>query len=81
LSFASAKKPLSAADGSWRLDRGRLSTNISSACLFARLCPDKLSVCERLEPANHVIQHKNQHALGPHCVKCHLYDEVNVDET
>ena len=81
LSFASAKEPLSAADGLWRLDRGRLSTDISSACLFARLCPDKLAVCERLEPANHVIQHKNQHALGPHCVKCHLYDEVNVDET
>ena len=81
LSFASAKEPLSAADGSWRLDRGRLSTDISSACLFARLCPDKLAVCERLEPADRVIQHKNQHALGPHCVKCHLYDEVNVDET
>ena len=81
LSFASAKEPLNAADGTWRLDRGRSSTDIPSACLFARLCPDKLAVCERLEPADHVIQHKNQHTLGPHCVKCHLYDEVNVDET
>ena len=81
LSFASAKEPLSSADGSWRLDRGRLSTDISSACLFARLCPEKLAVCEHLEPADHMIQHKNQHTLGSHCVKCHLYDEVNADET
>jgi len=80
LSFASAKEPLSAADGTWRLDRGRSSTDKISGCLFARLCPDKLPVCERLEPADHVIQHKNQHALGPHCVKCHLYDEVNSNE-
>ena len=81
LSFASAKEPLSAADGTWRLDRGRSSTDNISGCLFARLCPDKLPVCERLEPADHSIQHKNQHALRPHCVKCHLYDEANTDET
>ncbi len=81
LSFASAKEPLSTADGTWRLDRGRSSTDISSVCLFARNCPEKLAVCERLEPADHMIQHKNQHTLGSHCVKCHLYDEVNADET
>jgi ABC-type oligopeptide transport system ATPase subunit len=81
LSFASAKEPLGTAEGAWRLDRGRSSTDNSSVCLFARLCPDKLAVCERIEPADHIIQHKNQHALGPHCVKCHLYDEVNADET
>ena len=81
LSFASAKEPLGTADGTWRLDRGRSSTDNSSVCLFARLCPDKLAVCERLEPADHMIQYKNQHALGPHCVKCHLYDEANTDET
>jgi len=81
LSFARAKGPLSAAGGSWRLDRGRSSTDNTSACLFAHNCPDKLPVCERLEPADHDIQHKNQHALGSHCVKCHLYDEVKTNET
>ncbi len=81
LSFARAKGPLSAAGGSWRLDRGRSSTDNTSACLFAHNCPDKLPVCERVEPADHDIQHKNQHALGSHCVKCHLYDEVKTNET
>jgi ABC-type oligopeptide transport system ATPase subunit len=81
LSFACDKGPLGAAGGSWRLDRGRSSTDNTSTCLFADNCPDKLPVCERLEPADHDIQHKNQHALGPHCVKCHLYDEVKTNET
>jgi ABC-type oligopeptide transport system ATPase subunit len=81
LSFASAKGPLSTESGSWRLDRGRSSTDNTSACLFAHNCPEKLPVCERLEPANHDIQHRNQHALGSHCVKCHLYDEVKTNET
>ena len=81
LSFASAREPLGAAGGAWRLDRGRSSTDKSSTCLFARNCPDKMPICERIEPADHDIQHKNQHNLGSYCVKCHLYDEVNANET
>jgi peptide/nickel transport system ATP-binding protein/oligopeptide transport system ATP-binding protein len=81
LSFACAKGPPGAAGGSWRLDRGRTSTDNTSACLFAHNCPDKLPICERLEPADHDIQHRNQHALASHCVKCHLYDEVKTNET
>jgi ABC-type oligopeptide transport system ATPase subunit len=81
LSFASAREPLGAAGGAWRLDRGRLSTDKISTCLFARNCPDKMPICERIEPADHDIQHKNQHNLGSYCVKCHLYDEVNANET
>ena len=81
LSFACAKGPPSATGSSWRLERGRSSTDNTSACLFAHSCPDKLPVCEHLEPANHDIQHRNQHALGSHCVKCHLYDEVKTNET
>jgi ABC-type dipeptide/oligopeptide/nickel transport system ATPase component len=81
LSFACEKGPPGAAGGSWRLDRGRTRTDNTSACLFAHNCPDKLPLCERLEPADHYIQHRNQHALGSHCVKCHLYDEVKTNET
>jgi ABC-type oligopeptide transport system ATPase subunit len=81
LSFASAEEPLRPAGGTWRLDRGRSGTDNSSACLFVRLCPDKLPVCEQHEPAGYNIQGKNQRALGSHCVKCHLYNEVNTNET
>lgn len=80
LSFASAREPPRPAGGTWRLERGRSSTDKPAACLFARNCPDKLPVCEQLEPAFNEIQNKNQHALGPHCVKCHLYDEVKTNE-
>ena len=81
LSFACAKGPPGAESDSWRLDRGRSSTDNTSACLFAHNCPEKLPVCERLEPADHDVQHRNQHALGSHCVKCHLYNEVKTNET
>ena len=81
LSFASAEEPLHPTGGTWRLDRGRSGTDSSSACLFVRNCPDRLPVCEQYEPAGYNIQDKNQHALGSHCVKCHLYDEVKTNET
>jgi len=81
LSFASAEAPLSIASDTYRLERRRTKSDNTSSCLFNRSCPDKLPVCERLEPVNHYIQHKNQHALGLHCVKCHLYDEVTKNET
>ena len=81
LSFAGAAFPQRLAGGKWHLDRARAGNDNSSACLFASNCPDKMPVCERLEPADKIIQHKNQHALGSHCVKCHLYDEVKTNET
>ena len=80
LSFAGTAFPQRLAGGKWHLDRGRAGNDNSSACLFARNCPDKMPVCERLEPADKNIQHKNQRALGSHCVKCHLYDEVKTNE-
>jgi len=48
-----------------------------SACSYADRCAEKMPVCDRLEPGNHKIRHKS----GPHCVKCHLYDEKNTNET
>ncbi len=44
----------------------------SSACVYADRCTVKITACEQLEPEYHKIQHKE----GPHCVKCHLYDEA-----
>ena len=48
-----------------------------SACIYAAQCAEKMPVCERVRPEYHKIQNKEY----PHCVKCHLYDEKNTDET
>lgn len=49
----------------------------ASACIYAARCSEKMPVCERFRPENHKIQNKE----GTLCVKCHLYDEKNADET
>ena len=78
LSFAQGQSPTHRPDDKRYLERSRRKAGDSSACLFAGFCPDKMQVCERVEPAIHDIQHKNQDAPEPHCVKCHLYSEVNA---
>jgi len=80
LSFSSNKIPQHLPELNWRLERGRAVTGDSGACVFANRCPDKMPVCEQLEPAGYNIQHGNQNASGPQCVKCHLYNEVSSDE-
>jgi len=81
LSFADGRTPRNWTGDKWHLERSRSSSaGHSSNCVFAGFCPDKMPVCERLEPALHNIQHRNQHTLAPHCVKCHLYDEVNAHD-
>lgn len=80
LSFASYNTPIDPADAKWRLNRGRSGIGNTAKCVFANNCMEKLPVCDRLEPANYYIQDKNQHATGPHCVKCHIYDEANTNE-
>jgi oligopeptide transport system ATP-binding protein len=80
LSFAQGKTPTHRPGDKRYLERSRRKTVNSSACLFAGFCPDKMQVCERLEPAMHALAHKNQDALEPHCVKCHLYNEVNAND-
>ncbi len=81
LSFTNNEIPLRSASEHWSLERGRLMSDYNHSCVFASLCPDKMPVCERLDPVSHTVQHKNQHALEQHCVKCHLYDEAETNET
>ena len=76
LSFAQDKTPTHRPGDKWRLERSGSSTGNSSSCVYSDFCADKMTICDKLEPAMHDIQFENQHALGPHCVKCHLYDEV-----
>jgi len=80
LSFASHNVPTRLPGDNWRLSRSQPTSDKSSACVFAANCPERLPVCERLEPGVHNIQNINHHTLAPHCVKCHLYDEVNTDD-
>jgi len=80
LSFAQGKTPINWPAHKWHLERSRRSTGNSSSCVFAGFCQDKMELCEKLEPAVHDIQFKNKHASGPHCVKCHLYDEVKNND-
>ena len=80
LSFAQGKAPVHRPDDKRYLERSRRKAVNSSACLFAGFCPDKMQICEQAEPAMHDVQHKYQDALEPHCVKCHLYNEVNTHD-
>ena len=81
LSFASNETSKTLTRDAWRLYRGRTLADSSLTCVFADNCPDKMPLCERLEPASHNIQLKNQHAVKQHCVKCHLYNEAKTNET
>jgi len=80
LSFAAGKTPSNWTSDKWYLERSRRSADSTSACVFAGFCPDKMAVCEQIEPAVRDIQHKNQRALEPHCVKCHLYDAEQTND-
>ncbi len=81
LSFTNDETPLRSASENWCLERGRLMSDNNHSCVFAALCPDKMPVCERLDPISHAIVHRNQHILERHCVKCHIYDETQTNET
>jgi ABC-type oligopeptide transport system ATPase subunit len=78
LSLAAGKPMAQTLEGQWQLERNLTRGENRSTCVYARNCPDKMPVCDRLEPASHNIRHGNQNALELHCVKCHLYDEVNT---
>jgi oligopeptide/dipeptide ABC transporter ATP-binding protein len=81
LSFASYNTPIDPAEAKWRLNRGRSESSKTANCVFASNCGEKMPVCDRLEPDNYYIRGKNQYAAGSHCVKCHIYDEANTNET
>ena len=81
LSYSHEISPPQLSGHKWQLERGRAAIGTPSHCLFAHNCPNKMSVCEQIEPVDHSVPLKNQHTLGPHCVKCHLYNEANSNET
>jgi len=80
LSFAGDREPNRRWDDKWLLEHGRNVTDNTEPCVFAENCIEKMSICEKQEPADNMIQHKNFHAATPHCVKCHLYDETDTNE-
>lgn len=81
LSFARDETPAGITGDKWLLDRGRTKSENLNSCVFTHNCTDKISICETREPAVQHIQYKNQHASAPHCVKCHLYEKANSNET
>ena len=80
LSFARGQTPAGWAEEKWYLERSSNTAGNATACVFAGFCPDKMPVCETTEPAWRYIQNENQPTLGPHCVKCHLYNEANTND-
>lgn len=81
LSFAS-DEPMQPMDGGrWQLDSSKAKRATQPACIFGSNCPEKMPVCEQLEPANHKLVSRKQHALHQHCVKCHLYDEAQTNDS
>jgi len=54
----------------------RKSDHHSPACIYASICPEKMHDCENIEPQLHHVQHKGASL----CVKCHLYNETNIND-
>jgi peptide/nickel transport system ATP-binding protein/oligopeptide transport system ATP-binding protein len=80
LSFAQGKTPPNWTGENWNLQRSQQPGGKSSSCVFTDFCPDKLPVCSRSEPEVRDIRAKNQHTSEHHCVKCHLYNEVDAHD-
>ncbi len=80
LSFAGPDALKAGSHDYWRLQSGRESSGMPSACIFANNCPEQMTKCHRFEPGVFKVQYENQDTLSAHCVKCHLY-ETQTDET
>ena len=80
LSFAQGNTPMNWPADKWHLERIDRSAGEASKCVFTGFCAEKMEICEQREPAMHDVRFENQHALGSHCVKCHLYDEVKHND-
>ena len=81
LSFAGPNALKADSIDDWRLQSGREASNTASPCIFADHCPKQMTICHQLEPGVFQVQYENQDTLSAHCVKCHLYDEAQTDET
>lgn len=80
LSLARGETPVNFLDDQWHLERNRNSTLNRSSCVYKGFCPEKMTVCEQIEPLIYDMHTKNQHYSGSHCVKCHLYNEVKSND-
>lgn len=80
LSFAQGGTLPDQTGGNWNLHRSQKPGGRPSACVFTDFCPDQLPVCSKAEPGVHDIRAKNQHTSVRHCVKCHLYKEVDAHD-
>lgn len=80
LAFASSSEPPRLALGNLNLEQVRSATAAETGCVFAHKCMEKMPVCDRLEPRSVSMQYRKEHAMEPHCVKCHLYDEASRNE-
>jgi len=80
LAFAEGEAPPDWSAGRWGLDRSRIDQRTMEKCVFAGYCPEKMAVCDNVEPAFNRLRGKSQPHSAPHCVKCHLYDETESDE-
>jgi len=80
LAFAGSQPPRVSHDH-WQLERGVEMGDDPAACVFLRDCPERLAVCEQLEPAKHHVEPEKPHLLSAHYVKCHLYDEGQGNES
>lgn len=81
LEFASEPVSTYTSGRKWHLDNGNSAGGNTSGCIFARNCVDKMPACEQIEPLTSLIHHSDQDTLLPHCVKCHLYEQTNTNET
>jgi len=80
LAFAGNQPPLASHD-QWQLERGVVMGDDPAACVYLRDCPERMAVCEQVDPAAHHVRLEKQHVLSTHYVKCHLYDESQGNES
>lgn len=81
LSLAAGKPVPQTMRNQWQLPRSLSKDEFSSTCAYTHNCLDKIPVCEEMDPTNHYIQHGNQNDLELHFLKCHLYNEVNTNDS
>lgn len=81
LSFADDTETPNCTDGDkWLVGPSRNTSAETGGCIYSHHCAKKIPICESLEPGNHQVRDKNHHAESLHCVKCHLYGQVNSNE-
>ncbi len=81
LSLASLDEPSPVLNHQQQLNPDGITNHRPSACVYSAGCAEVMPVCGQSEPARIEIKYKNQNMRGSHCVRCHLYDETNINET